>query len=211
MKKCLTLAIAVACCVSATALRADITDNSGAGFTIPDLVGGVPGQDSSSIVIGANEIISDVEVTLFGASHTWIGDLNVTISNGSTTADLLIRTGRTGGTGSGDSSNIGADYTFSDDGGDFWAAAAGAGGDDVIAGGDYFATTTDGAPVSLASLFAGQSTAGTWTLTISDNAGGDTGAINGWGITLTSTAIPEPGMIGLLSVAGLGLVARRRR
>src|SRR5690606_3041346 len=33
------------------------------------------------------------------------------------------------------------------------------------------------------SAFNGESTLGDWTITISDNAGGDTGTLNAWGIT----------------------------
>ena len=223
MKKLLSFACAIAVGVAlSSSAFADITNNSGAGFLIPD---NDPNGFSTDIVIGANETISDVSITLFGAGHTWIGDLVVTVSNGSTSADLLFRPGQVGGAGSGDSSNLGvppdvpggqipagADYTFADGGADLWAAVAALGGTEFLPSGTYGATTVDGVPVSLAALFGGQSTAGTWTLTISDNAGGDLGGIDGWGISFISTpAIPEPGSLALLSVLGVACVVRRRR
>jgi hypothetical protein len=222
MKKLLSFACAIAVGVAlSSSAFADITDNTGAGFVFPD---NDPNGFSTDIVIGANETISDVSITLFGAGHTWIGDLVVTVSNGSTSADLMFRPGQVGGVGAGDSSNLGlppevsgqipagTDYTFADGGADLWAAVAALGGTEFLASGTYGATTVDGAPVSLAALFGGQSTAGTWTLTISDNAAGDLGAIDGWGISFVSTAaIPEPGSLALLSVLGVACVVRRRR
>lgn len=210
MKKLLSFACAailgVALCTSSVA---DVVDNSGGGFGFPD---NDPAGASSTITIGANEIITDVDVTLRGADHTWVGDMNVSLTSpGGTTADIMVRTGRTGGVGSGDSSDLGGDYTFSDGGADWWAAAAAAGGADVIASGTYGATTVDGALVSLAAAFAGESTAGTWTLTISDNAAGDLGDIDGWGLSITSAVIPEPGSLALLGIMGVACVVRRRR
>lgn len=215
MKKLLSYAGAVALAFAfCTSGVADIVDNSGAGFAIPD--NDAAGM-TSVINIGANECITDVEITLFGTNHTWIGDLviQVTSPNGST-ADLAVRVGDTTG-GSGDSSDLGGDYTFTDAGGDLWAAAnAGANGD-VIAPGPYTATgigdaaTGTGTPVSLAGLFGGEKTAGAWTLFIQDNAAGDTGDIAGWGLNITSTAIPEPGSLVLLGAMGVACAVRRRR
>ena len=194
---------AVVC--SAGVLNADIVDNSGGGFAIPD--NNATGM-TSSIVIAANETITDVDVTLFNTSHTWVGDLTVRLTSPNlTTADIMVRTGG----GFGDSTNIDADYTFSDGGDDWWNAADIRSDSEVIPGGTYAATTTGGGAVSLAALFSGESTAGTWTLFVSDESPDDTGTLGGWGLTITSNAIPEPASLTFLGLFGVACLARRRR
>ena len=54
---------------------------------------------------------------------------------------------------------------------------------------------------------AGAVAAGAWTLVVSDNVGGDGGAIGD--LTIVYNVIPAPGALALLGVAGL--VSRRRR
>lgn len=205
-----SFAVAVAFALSSVSM-ADVIDNSGAGGALPD---NDPAGVSSTITIGANETISDVDVSIFGFNHTWVGDLTVTLTgpDGATTADIMFRTGDPEGDNFGDSSDVGGDYTFSDGEASWWDAAAAAGATDVIAPGLYEASTSmDGSAVSLAGLFGGMSTAGDWTLTISDNAAGDTGDFTGWGVAITSTAIPEPTGLGVLALVGLvGLVRRKK-
>ena len=189
---------------------ADITDNTGGGFAIPD---NDPAGIFSTINIGADETITDVTVTLFGLSHTWVGDVTAEIiHDGATTAVLFERVGDTGGT-SGDSSAFGGgDYTFADGGDDLWAAADAAGFGEPIAAGTYAPSGQFNTPVSLAGTFAGESTSGSWTLFMNDVANGDEGSITGWGISFSSSAaIPEPGSFALLGALGLGCVIRRRR
>ena len=125
----------------------------------------------------------------------------------------------TGGT-SGDSSTYDGDYTFSSDGGDLWSAADTAGFGAGIPVGDYKPTGVNNSAVSLSSDFSGQSSAGTWTLFMSDSAQGDTGALVGWSIQLTtsggtgpaSSPVPEPGSMTVFAVGiGVACVIRRRR
>ena len=188
---------------------AEIVDNSGAGFDIPD---NDAAGASSTITIGQSGSITDVDVTLFDTNHTWIGDLVVTITSPSgTTVDLFNRVGDTTG-GAGDSSDLGGEYTFSDGGDDLWAVADDAGGGDIIGAGTYAATGVGSPdPLSLAALFAGEDTAGDWVLFASDNAGGDLGNIGGWGLSITVSAVPEPGSLVLLGAMGVACVVRRRR
>ncbi|MFZ1797139.1 MAG: proprotein convertase P-domain-containing protein, partial [Dokdonella sp.] len=53
-------------------------------------------------------------------------------------------------------------------------------------------------PGSPLSAFDGESTLGTWTLTVSDSAGGDTGSIIDWSL------VPTPGLQGICTVCVAG-------
>lgn len=193
----------------ASASFADITDNSGAGFNIPD---NDPAGIFSTINIAADETITDVTVTLFGLDHTWVGDVTAeVVHDGATKAVLFERIGDPGGT-SGDSSAFQGDYTFVDTGADLWAEADAAGFGEVIPPGFYAPSGLAGVPVSLAGTFAGESTLGDWTLFMNDVASGDTGSITGWGISFSfGAAVPEPGSLAILGAMGLACVIRRRR
>jgi hypothetical protein len=146
-------------------------------------------------------------------THTWAGDLVVTLTSpNATTLSIMDGVGSAGNTGAGDSSDFGGTYDFSDNGGDLWAAAAAVDGATIIAPGDYFASDINGFQNFFASTFAGESTAGLWTLSIFDRAGGDTGAFSGWTLRITSAAaVPEPGSLALLGLFGMTCLARRRR
>ncbi|MGP1309847.1 MAG: hypothetical protein ACTS27_06595, partial [Phycisphaerales bacterium] len=78
---------------------------SGTGGAIGDAVGTVPTTTSFDIVVGDAFTVADASVDL-DIAHTWVGDLQVTLSNGSTTLELFNRPGFTG-TGFGDNSNLG--------------------------------------------------------------------------------------------------------
>jgi subtilisin-like proprotein convertase family protein len=185
---------------------ADLVDNSGGPISPPD---NNPAGATSSIVIGANQTISDVDVTLFGASHTWVGDLIATITHVDTGTSVTLFS-RTGG-GSGDSSDLGGTYTFSDGGDDWWQEAFDRTFAEPLTPGTYQATDINNIDQFLATAFAGESTAGTWTLFLSDNSADDTGSIQSWGLSFTSTVIPEPASALFLGAAGAALLIRRRR
>ncbi|MGI9441099.1 MAG: proprotein convertase P-domain-containing protein [Rubripirellula sp.] len=211
-----TSSIFLALALLATNLSAGIITGNGSGWNIPD---NDPGGITSDIVITENETVTDVEVTLSGLTHSWAGDVTAKISNGTKTSSLVTRVGDPGGT-SGDSSTYDGDYAFSSDGGDLWAAADQAGFGQAIPVGDYKPTGVANAPVSLSSVFSGESSAGTWTLFMSDSAQGDTGALVGWSIELTtsggagrsSSPVPEPGTMTVFAVGiGVACVFRRRR
>ncbi|MFU7559140.1 proprotein convertase P-domain-containing protein [Roseiconus sp. JC912] len=188
---------------------ADIIDSSGSGFAIPD--DSSPGF-SSIISITQNEMISGIEVDLFGLTHEWAGDLIATLESphGSTTSLFY----RPGAGQYGDGSDFNGDYTFADSGADLETELASINGATAAASGVYFAATDNGNFTSLVSTFAGEATAGDWKLTISDHVSADTGSLGGWGLRITSTAItaiPEPSHASALCVAGLVFLRRRRR
>jgi subtilisin-like proprotein convertase family protein len=144
------------------------SQSSSPGTAIPD---NNPTGVTVTMNVTENVSITDLDVNL-NISHTWVGDLIVTIkSPAGTTATIVDRPGRT-------------------------TTGAGCSGNDILATLDDEAATPvenvcaasvptiNGSftPNNPLSIFDGESTMGLWELTVSDNAGADTGTINSWGI-----------------------------
>ena len=199
--------------ILATNLSAGIITQSGDGFTIPDYnFSGI----SSDITISQNETITSLEVTLRGFAHGFAGDIHAEISNGSIRTFLVGRVGRPDKFSDGDDSAYNGDYTFSDDGGDLWAAASSAAFGVDIAAGDYKATGNFNSPVSLADAYAGQSSAATWTLRMTDSGEANEGLITGWEIKLLTTdgssnTVPEPTSMTVFAIGVVCFLNRSRR
>lgn len=171
---------------------------NGAGFAIPD---NNPAGASSSIVITDSGNIVNLTVTLNNAAHTWVGDLIIRLSNGSTTIDLINRPGVPEVSTVGFSWNLLGDYTFDDAAAtSFESIGNGVGSAFNLPSGSY-------SPEQALAAFNGASLAGTWTLSISDNAGLDTGSIGSW--TLTAV-VPAPASLAMLGLGGLAAARRRR-
>ena len=131
-----------------------------------------PAGVSTTISVTEDVTIEDLDLNL-DVTHTWVGDLIVTLTSPTGTSAVLIdRIGTTTG-------------------------GVGCSGDDILATLDDAAAlpvegqcgggvpSIDGtfSPNNPLAAFNGESTLGDWTITISDNAGGDTGTLNTWGIT----------------------------
>ncbi|WP_211362150.1 M36 family metallopeptidase [Aequorivita antarctica] len=144
------------------------SQSSSPGTAIPD---NNPTGVTVTMNVTENVSITDLDVNL-NISHTWVGDLIVTIkSPAGTTAVIVDRPGRT-------------------------TTGAGCSGNDILATLDDEAATPvenecagsvptiNGSftPNNPLSIFDGESTLGIWQLIVSDNAGADTGTINSWGI-----------------------------
>ena len=158
---------------STDSFPANIPDNTPAGISRTLTI---PGSETA--VIGASGIAVTVNV-----NHTWVGDVICTISNGTVTADLIRRPGVPAST-VGESDNLAGTYVFVDGGADLPAnAASSADSAHNIPPGNYSASSGTSA-VSLGAAFNGQPLAGTWTLSISDNATIDTGVLSGFAVQL---------------------------
>jgi subtilisin-like proprotein convertase family protein len=105
-----------------------------------------PSGVTTTIEVTDDFTLTDVNVPM-NISHTWIGDLYITLTSPMGTEVVLWN--RTGG------STQDINQTFDDEG---------TAGEEAL------------------SAFDGESSMGTWTLFVSDNAGADTGTINSWGI-----------------------------
>lgn len=185
----LTLALSAGLALSAAATARPLYNGAGGAF---------PDVSSASFVINVADSFSvtGASVSFQGLAHTWVGDLQMTLSHGATTISLINRPGFTG-SGFGNSADfVGSNsYGWADGGSVFPTASTPA----IIPSGTY-------APVNAFSAFNGSNSSGAWTLTVTDNAGGDTGQMNGWTLNL----VPTPGAAALFGVAGLAGLRRRR-
>lgn len=195
---------------TSTVSTKNITDNNVTGI-------------SQDLIISDASTINDLTVTINGLTHSWVGDLIATftkVSSGTTVA-LFNRVGKLGGSGATDASNLNGNYGFNISGSDLWAAASLGTTSFNIPAGTYFASTSKSSGalnVAVASsptlsAFYNQSLSGTWRLTISDNAGGDTGSFQSFTVSgdATTSAVPEPlTILGAMTAAGFGAVFKRR-
>ena len=120
---------------------------------------------TSTIAVADDKVIQDLNVTITNITHTYDGDLDIFII-APDAAEVELSTDN-GGTGE----NY-VDTVFDDS-----AATS------ITSGAAPF-TGTFKPEGSLAS-FNGKNATGTWTLEVADDAGGDTGTLNGWSITFT--------------------------
>ncbi|MEX1253665.1 MAG: flexitail domain-containing putative surface protein [Dehalococcoidia bacterium] len=139
------------------AVPAAIPDNNAAGVT-------------SQCVLTDSRTIVDLNVYLY-ATHPWVGDLKVTLTHVDTGTSVLIidRPGVPVSTFGCSADNV--DVMLNDEGAPFVETFCGPGAPAIR--GNLI-------PNNTLSDFDGQSLGGTWRLTISDNAAGDTGTLDGW-------------------------------
>ena len=198
------------------ALAIDISA-TGAGFTIPD---NDPAGVFSDVTFTDDLIIDDVTVTLTDLNHTWAGDLTATLTNlgTGTSVDLFSRPGSIDGSGFGNNTDLEGNFSFNDSFADDFVATTAANVGGIVSGGDFFATTLDDTQTFL-SAFNGESSANTFRLTISDNAGGDTGDLGSFTLDISGTAAPATAVpfefsptLGLVLLGGgIGLKKSRDR
>ncbi|MEM0519413.1 M36 family metallopeptidase [Aequorivita flava] len=138
------------------------------GLPIPD---NNPTGVTATMNVTENVTITDLDVDI-NISHTWVGDIIVTLkSPAGTTATIIDRPGRT--TSGAGCSRDDIDATLDDE------AATPVETECATA-----TPTIDGSfiPNNPLSIFDGENTAGIWEVTVSDNAGADTGTLNSWAI-----------------------------
>ena len=203
--------------------------NNNASIDIPDAsVAGVPAS-TSTITITENEIIEEVNFSIEGLAHTWVGDLVATVTHvqSGRSVTLFSRILRDNPNfGVGDESNFQGDYVFSDaTNNGLWEEAArgqtnyvlrtteGDPDDPQTNPGIYNAAAgLTGAPISINDAFAGISTQGEWVLDLSDRNATQVGSFREFSVEFTTTAVPEPStFVWLIAAATAGIGIRRRR
>ncbi len=144
---------------------------SGLPLAIPD---NTPAGTTSTLNVGTNVVLTDVNVRV-AITHTWVGDLFIKLrSPAGTEVTLLDRPGVPASTYG--CSNDNMNVTF-DDAGALVLEGHCAGTNPWYAG--------VARPVGSLAAFNGQSSQGNWVLTVSDNAGSDTGTLTSWELITT--------------------------
>ncbi len=145
----------------------DSFDSADVPVTISD---GAASTITSTLDIGAGVSITDLNIQL-NISHTWDADLDIKLTSPLGTEVILT-------SGNGGSSDNYTDTLFDDEA-----------GTSITSGSAPF--TGSFAPEGMLSDFDGESSFGTWTLTISDTATGDGGSLNSWTIFACGSPIPD--------------------
>jgi cysteine-rich repeat protein len=159
-------------CTSSGTPLPPYTSTPGLGFIDYDTV-------TDTIAVTDNIVVGDVDV-IFNATHTWVSDLDVTLIAPDGTA-IPVWMDACG-------SNDDVDVTFDND------------GNPVVCGfptvGIVDPLTTGGGDLG---GFAGIPAMGDWTISVYDDAGGDTGTLVEWGLILApigAPTCPDPPVCG---------------
>ena len=210
-------------CLPAANAALVLTDNT--AVDIPD--GSSSGVVKMLTVTGTSQTITSVVVTVAinakVGEDAFLGDLYVYLTNGTETAVLLNRPGRSGTAPAGYGDNQPLNVTFSDDATDdvhnYRFTLSGNHTTPLIAplSGTWLpdGRTTDpanvlagDAPTARLNGFTGKAADGNWTLFVADLSGGGQHVLSSWAVTLNT--VPEPSAL-LLTCATLPLLLRRRR
>ena len=137
---------------------------------------------TNNITLPANTFntAADLKVRL-NITHTWVGDLKIQLTNPCGTTLVFDRPG-VPATAAGNSSDLNGIYIFDLAG----ATVIPETGTGVIPTGVYQPSDANGASHTWAGLTFPCSGAGTWTISVQDNATGDAGTLIDWAILSTS-------------------------
>ena len=140
-----------------------------------------PAGVSDTITVPDSAVITDVDVAL-QVTHTWVGDLCVTLVHQSTgtTVDLIQRMG-TGGV-----CHLGGPFGCAQNNFDIVLDDTGTGGPIESQCALNLSSPPGYVPNNPLAAFNALDSAGDWTLTVSDNAAADFGTFDNWSLIITS-------------------------
>lgn len=145
----------------------------------------IPDNDPVGISVTATVANGPVAITGVSvnvdATHTWVGDLIFTLTSADGTMITLLDRPGAPATGNGCQDND-VVATFIDGAAD---------PEGICTGANAAWPVTLAAPVTALAALNGEDANGVWTLTISDNAGGDTGTLNNWELVIDSVPIGD--------------------
>ncbi len=151
---------------------------AGLGLAIPDNNStGV----SHTITVPNSFTVSDLRVGL-DVTHTFVGDLCVSLSHGGTTVTLIDRMGANTGA----ECHQGGPFGCGQDNFDIVLSDSGAGGPIEALCAITMTSPPDYVPNNPLSAFDGMDAQGDWTITVADNAGEDIGTLNAWSLVFSS-------------------------
>jgi subtilisin-like proprotein convertase family protein len=172
--------LSIATLPAAPTNAAPVTASNNTPVPIPD--SGGPVASSTINIAGAGTYTCDVNVTV-NITHTFPGDLDITLQSPS--GKIVTLSSDNGAS----NDNVWAGTTFDDQanpGGQVpYDTNAGLVGDHPYAIGVVVPLL---APEEALALFTGDDPNGTWTITIDDDAGGDTGTLNSWSLSIVTCA-----------------------
>ncbi len=157
-------------CVGPTIPTEMVTVSETVGLPIPD---NDPVGLSSTITVTDSFPLTDLNVDV-DITHTWVGDLTITLESPAGTTALIFD-GPTDGC-NGDDMAI----TFDDESANSLSCEP---GPPAFPLADYI-------PSNALDVFDGEDTVGDWILTVADNVGADTGTLNSWGFTYSYDGTP---------------------
>jgi subtilisin-like proprotein convertase family protein len=144
---------------------------------------------STTMTVTDDYVITDLDIDL-DITHTWVGDLQVTLESPAGTQVLIFDGGSDGCSGD----NIVDRYN------DESANALDCqGSPDAFPLADYI-------PSSPLAAFDGESTLGDWILSIEDTAGGDAGTLNTWNLVYDFDPIVAPPLEVVLDANGMATI-----
>ncbi len=148
------------------------TYSASPNLAIPD--GGGPGNPAThTINVPDSFTIGDVDVRNT-ITHTWVGDVTVTLQHGTTTVTLIDRPGYSG-TGFGCSADNYSNITLDDEGASPIESQCLT----------NLASPPNYTPNQALSAFDGQNSSGAWTIRAYDSATPDVGTLNSWSVVLS--------------------------
>ena len=176
-------AVAAAVAFAPLATAQTTFPSTGAAIPIPDgAVGGTacgdPGLSADMpITVTSAGTITDLNVRL-NITHTWLGDIEATVSKGATSVIVVDNPGAATPTACGNSSDNIPGVILDDEA----TLLIGTGPFPLVAGTGY-------KPSFPLTVFDGQTVAGAWTMSVTDGGEADTGTLNSWALIATLSGV----------------------